>query len=404
MPAGELFFLTPESLRESCGYVGLPEEVAPDVIAGGRRIAAGPALTALAWHERRLLGEHKTNSRFWLAIAQALGDHAGMLHLIVLLSFIPETRKLHEARGIPREIVLDTMSDFLLCMKRYRALHGVWGVADMYAGGWLQNHITGVIYRLGRLQFIPAAFRREVVAFRHRASGAVAALVKSDREFRRDGYPNGAGGVTETEGLWRATFAENDAEAVGHPVDPARGCALPRPVRLARAEWDRALAPGEPTLDIHIPAGPPLAPEACRESLVRATEFFPRHFPGKPFKAFVCGSWLFDAQLEQYLPPTSNLVRFLSEFYLLPATGGRWSALRFVFQRLEGLHGGVAIPEDAAPESMGLKDFPRRTTLERAILEHIERGGHWRATGALLLVEDLPKYGTQAYRKQRHPW
>jgi len=404
LPEGCPPFLRSDFVAEACAYVGLPPEVTAEVVAGAGSIAARRECVALAWHMRRLLIERKGRAGLWLVPARAFGDGAGIFNLLLLLALVPEARQFHEARGIPRPIVADTMSDFLLCMRRYRAIHGVWGVADMYLAGWLLNHLRGDIYRLGRLQYIHSSFRQLVIAFRHRVTRAVVVLLLAEREFRRDGYVNGAGGVTEQDGVWTPTYIEAAEEVIGHPVDPARGCALRYTVHLPKQQWQCVLGPGEPVLDIHIPAGSPLDPDACRDSLHRATEFFPRYFPDKPFKAFCCSSWLFDCQLEQYLPPTSNIVRFLRQFYLLPVSGDGWGAVRFVFNLLEGRDGGRAIPSDATPESIELKNLPRRTRLERAILDHIERGGHWRNSGALLLVEDLPDYGSDIYRRQAHPW
>ena len=54
--------------------------------------------------------------------------------------------------------------------------------------------------------------------------------------------------------------------------------------------------------------------EACGESMRTALAFFPRHFPERlPAVAFVCSTWFFDAQYQQILPATSNIVRFQRE-------------------------------------------------------------------------------------------
>ena len=95
-----------------------------------------------------------------------------------------------------------------------------------------------------------------------------------------------------------------------------------------------------------------------RKSFRVAMAFFPRYFPKRPYKAFYCGSWLLDTQLEGWLPPVSNLVRFLKEFYLIPGGISETSILQTVF-------GGV--PED-------LSRAPRETTLQRAILDHLLDG------------------------------
>jgi hypothetical protein len=121
---------------------------------------------------------------------------------------------------------------------------------------------------------------------------------------------------------------------------------------------------GDPCLGVHIPESGPLSPEACDASLQWAREFFPRHFPEESCRFATCGSWLLDDQLAEYLPASSNIVRFQRRFQLMP--GSRpcdGEIVSFVFRR-----------NDAH-----IDDLPQRTTLERAIVQHLRAGRHWQA-------------------------
>lgn len=127
---------------------------------------------------------------------------------------------------------------------------------------------------------------------------------------------------------------------------------------------DLPFRPGDPCLDVHIPESGPLSPEACDASFRWARAFFPRHFPDEPCPFATCGSWLLDEQLAEYLPATSNIVRFQRRFQLTP--GGRpcdGEIVRFVFRRVD----------------VRLEDLPQRTTLERAIVRHLRAGRHWQS-------------------------
>ncbi|HVX46228.1 MAG TPA: acyltransferase domain-containing protein [Mycobacteriales bacterium] len=117
-------------------------------------------------------------------------------------------------------------------------------------------------------------------------------------------------------------------------------------------------------LGIHIPPGGPLDPAGCDAAFTAAVEFFTRHFPEDRLGRAHCRSWLLDPQLAEYLPPTSNLARFAGRFQLVPAgyTDDR-SIVRWVFE--------VADPSD-------LDALEPVTTLERAIVEHLRAGRHWR--------------------------
>jgi GNAT-like C-terminal domain/N-acyltransferase N-terminal domain len=116
---------------------------------------------------------------------------------------------------------------------------------------------------------------------------------------------------------------------------------------------------GDGVLDVHIPeTGLPLDPVACDAAFARAREVYPDHHTAQ------CTSWLLDPQLAQALPPASNIVRFQRRFELRDeGREANGDVLRFVFHTYE-------------PD---LERLTPRTTLERALLEHMRAEGTWRA-------------------------
>jgi hypothetical protein len=124
---------------------------------------------------------------------------------------------------------------------------------------------------------------------------------------------------------------------------------------------------GDTAIGLHIPESGPLTPEAVEASLDEGRAFFPLHFPDEHYTEFSCGSWLLDPQLREYLPEDSNIVRFQRRFELEPyeepeGLDADVEALRFVFRSL----------------STPLDQLPRRTVLQRAIVDHLQAGRHWR--------------------------
>jgi hypothetical protein len=121
---------------------------------------------------------------------------------------------------------------------------------------------------------------------------------------------------------------------------------------------------GDPVLAVHIPGFyGRLTPDACADAFARAREFFPRHFPDERYEIAVCRSWLLDAQLADYLPAESNIVAFQRLFHqsYLPDDDDE-DIMWFVF-------GNIGTP---------LNERPRRTALQRAVLDHLAAGKHWR--------------------------
>jgi hypothetical protein len=260
--------------------------------------------------------------------------------------------------------------------------NGHWGISPRILG-WLLNHWRGELYRLGRLQFVPGRFHGRLRAFRHRRTGAVVALSEEGVRYRADGQVDGAGGVSDAEGGWTAALLETERGVEGCPIAPW-GRTFREPAYLPADEWLPVLTPGDGVLDIHIAAGSPMEFDGCGDSLRRALAFFPRHFPDRPFAGFACGSWILDAQFEQLLPATSNLVRFQQEVYLFPGRSGSGTTLRTVFGH------GLTLAD--------LPRFPRETTMQRAFARHLEAGGHFRGGGCFLLKDDLA-WGSQVYRR-----
>ncbi|MFC8144842.1 acyltransferase domain-containing protein [Streptomyces paradoxus] len=127
------------------------------------------------------------------------------------------------------------------------------------------------------------------------------------------------------------------------------------------------VAPGEPCLNLHIPDfHGPLSPAACDRSLALARGFFARHFPRERYRVAVCHSWLLDPQLQHHLDPDSNIVRFQERFE--PGRDPRedpepedTEPVRFVF-------GDPNLP---------VAGLPSRTSVERAVGDHLRAGGHW---------------------------
>lgn len=123
-------------------------------------------------------------------------------------------------------------------------------------------------------------------------------------------------------------------------------------------------APGERVLGVHIPGDGRLTPQLCDASFRAARDFYARHFPDEPYRFLVCSSWLLDDRLAAHLPADANILRFQRRF---TPFGDRSvsddSVLEFVFR--------------TPPGTADLTLLPQRTTLQRALVQHLLNGGHW---------------------------
>ncbi|MEU1009202.1 acyltransferase domain-containing protein [Streptomyces sp. NPDC005890] len=122
-------------------------------------------------------------------------------------------------------------------------------------------------------------------------------------------------------------------------------------------------APGTFCLNLHIPdCHGPLTPTACDRSLALAREFFALYFPEERPAAVLCHSWLLDPQLRRYLPADSHILRFQERFRIACETEpADTEPVRFVF----------------SDPDLPVAGLPRRTSVERAVGDHLRAGGHW---------------------------
>ena len=116
-------------------------------------------------------------------------------------------------------------------------------------------------------------------------------------------------------------------------------------------------------MNLHIPQTGPLDPATVGESLRAGRTLLRKRFSEERLRVRFCVSWLLDPQLQEYLPESSNILAFQRRFRIGTTIDGDGDGgmRKFVF-------GNSAAPLD---------ELPQRTALERAVVTHWKRGGHW---------------------------
>ncbi|MEU7847047.1 acyltransferase domain-containing protein [Micromonospora parva] len=233
---------------------------------------------------------------------------------------------------------------------------------------WLLDRSVAVVRAdLGGYDWLPPGPelpRDRGPAWRHLYVYAYLALVDVVRGYHSDhGVPDDVSWATLAD-LGRNLAVDRRMRGDGWPVMQSwltlhsRGGLY----QLGRLQYQR----GDGAIGLHVPESGPLTPEAVAASLDEARAFFPRHFPDERYTRFFCGSWLLDPQLREYLPEDSNILRFQRRFELEPhqeseVPDADVEMLRFGFRTL----------------TTPLDELPRRTVLQRAIIDHLRAGGHW---------------------------
>jgi GNAT-like C-terminal domain/N-acyltransferase N-terminal domain len=147
--------------------------------------------------------------------------------------------------------------------------------------------------------------------------------------------------------------------------------------------------PGDWVLSTHIPRrsevggsrSGSLAPASVDDSFRRAVGYFAAHFPDVRTVDFWCSSWLLDPVLAAALPDT-NIAAFQRRWALEDqTTDGDEDAVFFTFARRP--------PVEVA-------ELPRRTRLERAVVDRLVAGEHWAVRSGRIPQHDLTNVGSES--------
>lgn len=255
------------------------------------------------------------------------GENLFRLHsVLVLLMRLPWLIGEYRAYGISDEVLRATLSDLKIWMNVCERKTGCVGLLEY---GWLSNHFSFRLFRLGRLQFVAQKGDVPAHAYRHKDGGAIMVLCPDGAKYHRDGEGAGVNGRLQDD-VWRAALKTESGTATGCLIHPS-GYAVGTQVRLDLSEWEPVYQPGDSVLDMHIAEGCPLDPVEVRKSLEKAPAFFESHLGIRGIKAFTCSSWLLDNNIAQ-MQPDGNIAAFQRFFHLVPhADSSDWQTRQRAF-------------------------------------------------------------------------
>ena len=392
----EIEILNQERLRYWCNKIDIPGEAINELVQVAETVTQSDLLMRIFtdFHEKTAIRNEW--HREWSeppvdpSIEAIFGERTSMFYLLAYLAALPYTEREYLRRGINPVIFHDTMLDFAYYIGDAYELDGRWGYHHFM---WIWLHLSCKLFRLGRLQFMLKPFDDRITAFRNKKDGKFQLLADPALALRSDGYALGAGRLPQQarqflpepkqeETGWQPVYQENENRWTGNPISPY-GFVLKDQTFLAKADWEPVLQFGDTVLDIHIPRKDLFSIEACRDSISQAVKFFKQQFPEQHFKALFCHTWFFTIQLQQILPPSSNIIRFQREFYLYPFPGSLGFLWGFVF----------------GERKIDLDNIPRDTFLRRSVLEWIENGKElFEMPG--LYFQSPSEWGSQIYMSQ----
>ena len=110
---------------------------------------------------------------------------------------------------------------------------------------------------------------------------------------------------------------------------------------------------------IHIPSVGPLTKKLCMDSYRRAHRFFRQEHAPDPL-VFYCNSWLLYERNREFMDPSSNILRFMSDFKITDSYADPTQKYWGIFDM---------------PNEGDTSALPRNTSLQRRAAAWLENGG-----------------------------
>ena len=209
-----------------------------------------------------------------------------MLPGLALCSQIPRCAERLLQKGIPKEVVKETLKAPENTLHEYRLRHNMLPGFDLL--DWYQKTIAGSLFPIGRLEMeLFAPFLGDACVFQN-SRGQVIALA-NDLPIHATGFALGAGGCENSEGSWTAYLSETETFWEGHPFNE-KGCVQKQSIRLEKAQWKKVLSKGDPVVQLHIPSAGKLSEAVVTDSIEKMRVFLRTYFPDYPYKAFSTAS------------------------------------------------------------------------------------------------------------------
>jgi len=376
--------LSAKFISENAKLAGIDNETIVYIIEFAKKINNNPSLKRLFIHMHYMFfispDYIKNIANNSLKMENILKEKGFSYNLLLALSGVNVCKQYFNSLSMPKDVSEGTIKDISLWVTHFKNNLGVTGLNTRMLL-WECGLLKGKLYRLGRLQFNIRPFKGKVIAFRNKKTNLVQALLDDGIAINTSGQFDGVNGVFDKAGAWTSSLVRNNQQVSGNPVSP-QGNAQNKTLCLNLSEWDEVLAPGDPIIDTHIPAGEKLDIQTCAKSMQYAIKFFAKYFPDKSFKGWACHSWFLDNQYEMILPEHSNILKFQRELYLYPINEGGEDS----YWRIFGENG----------MKDGIEKAPRNNSMQRAIAEFIEKGGKLRAGGGFFLKDDM-LWGKQVY-------
>lgn len=282
--------------------------------------------------------------------------------LFSLLFFLEDMIGDMERRGVPHEIISDTLNGFDTEMNDYYDIFGRSGMRTYVS--WFMLFIKHELLRVGRFQFQIKKFTDKIRVYRK--GDDVKILIDGDYVHKK-GMLFGSANQDDEAGRFYAEITEDGDTVTGYAANEFGECV---PEKITLCGYKEMLRAGDDVISVHIPSHCPLSVEVSEKSYEMAKEIFSRCYSEYDFKAFMCSSWMMEKRLRQIMGKDTNVTLFADKYHAYPLLSQGAGIYSFLYH----LSGQVEA-----------KDLPENSSMQRAVKQYLLDGNVFYEKGGIII-------------------
>lgn len=150
----------------------------------------------------------------------------------------------------------------------------------------------------------------------------------------------------------------------------------------------RTVRYGDKCYFIHIPRGGKLDSVSCKKSITLAVDTLEDVFRDVPTDFMLCQSWLLSSKNDNFMKPTSNIVRFAKMFRLVGESEEACGHMRWLFD----INADEKLFEKSKKKNgyyVNLTNFEPKTSLQAAAKDYIMKGGDLTSGKGVVLTKGV---------------
>ncbi len=283
--------------------------------------------------------------------------------LFGLLYFLEEMIGDLERRGVPHDVISDTMHGFDSEITDYYDRNGRSGMRNFT--WWFMLWVRGEILRVGRLQFQLKKLPDKIRVYK---KGDDVKILIDGEYMHEKGMRFGSAGQDDEAGRFYADIVEEEGKVTGYKINEFGEC---EKEKITLVGYEEVVKCGDNIINVHIPSHDPFTPEICEESYKRAIEILKTCYPEYEYKAMTCISWLMEKRLRQIMGRDTNITRFADKYIVYPRDSFGTGVYSCLYQ---------------LPAAVDPKELPENSSMQRAVKEYLCAGNYFYEKGGLFLV------------------